>query len=247
MSDDREGQSGPEYRPLHVQIRDLLVQRVAQKEWGPHEPLPSEILLADQYNVSVGTIRKALDDMVASHLILRRRGKGTFVQTHSPQKALFRWFSIFADDGTKTFPDDVVIGIESGEADEHEAALLDFTEPRRVIRVARRRVITRAPVMRDTITVPEHLFPGFSWPQANARYRTPYQYYELAFHVKVVEVEERLKAVLSDETDQWVLGVDLGSSMMLIERIAYSFDKKPVELRISRLITTNHFYRNIIR
>ena len=66
----------PGFRPLYQQVRELLVSRISTGAWRPAEALPSEMALARELNVSQGTVRKAIDSLVAEKLIERRQGKG---------------------------------------------------------------------------------------------------------------------------------------------------------------------------
>ena len=63
-------------RPLYLQVRDLLAQRIAKGDWKPGAMLPSEDELARQLGVSMGTMRKALDGLEEERMVLRRRGSG---------------------------------------------------------------------------------------------------------------------------------------------------------------------------
>ena len=75
------GGRGAAFSPLYRQIKELLVQSLDRGEWKPGELIPSEIDLAARFQVSQGTVRKAVDELAAEHLPLRRQGKGTFVAT----------------------------------------------------------------------------------------------------------------------------------------------------------------------
>lgn len=236
----------PEFRPLHIQIRDLLLQRIASSEWTDNEPLPSEIALAKEYEVSIGTIRKALDDLTANHLIVRHRGRGTFVTRHSLHEALYRWFSIVPDCGTKTFPHDEVTAKESGTANAEEAEALKIDEGGEVIRVFRLRTLDGKALMHDRLVVSAELLHPFSWPEVAGRYRTPYEYYEGVHRLKVIEVVERVKAVGADARDAEILGVAPGVPLLAITRIALTFEDQPVELRVSHLVSDSHSYVNRI-
>jgi GntR family transcriptional regulator len=66
-------------RPLYLQLRDALAERIAQGEWRPGSAIPNESDLAREFGVSAGTMRKALDLMEAERLLTRRQGRGTFV------------------------------------------------------------------------------------------------------------------------------------------------------------------------
>ena len=73
----------PSFRPLYEQIKVLLTQSLIAGEWHPGEAIPSEQELAQRFKVSQGTVRKAIDELAAENILIRRQGKGTFVATHN--------------------------------------------------------------------------------------------------------------------------------------------------------------------
>ena len=76
-------------RPLYLQLHDAPTERVASGQWKPRQALPNEGELAREFDVSVGTMRKALDLMEAERLVTRRQGRGTFGERpHGPRSRL---------------------------------------------------------------------------------------------------------------------------------------------------------------
>ena len=73
--------AGPSFSPLYQQIKSLILRSLQSGEWRPGEAIPSEIELAARFKVSQGTVRKAVDELAAENLLMRRQGKGTFVAT----------------------------------------------------------------------------------------------------------------------------------------------------------------------
>src|SRR3546814_14076323 len=69
----------PGFKPLYQQVKDLLIGRLIGSYWKPGDLLPSEMQLAEELGVSQGTVRKALDEMTADNLLVRRQGRGTYV------------------------------------------------------------------------------------------------------------------------------------------------------------------------
>jgi len=63
----------PTFSPLYRQIKDLLLEGLRKGEWGPGEPIPSEVELAVRFRVSQGTVRKAIDELAAENLVVRTR------------------------------------------------------------------------------------------------------------------------------------------------------------------------------
>ncbi|HEY1611009.1 MAG TPA: GntR family transcriptional regulator, partial [Paraburkholderia sp.] len=93
--------SSPTFSPLYQQIKGLITQSLESGEWRPGEIIPSEVELAGRYKVSQGTVRKAIDELAAENLLVRRQGKGTFVATHNEDRAQFRFLRLLADDGAE--------------------------------------------------------------------------------------------------------------------------------------------------
>jgi GntR family transcriptional regulator len=91
--------STPSFSPLYQQIKALLVKSLQAGEWKPGEAIPSEMELAARFKVSQGTVRKAIDEMAAENLLVRRQGKGTFVATHAEQRTQYRFLRLMPDDG----------------------------------------------------------------------------------------------------------------------------------------------------
>src|SRR6476661_3835373 len=89
----------PAFSPLYQQIKGLILQSLESGEWKPGEAIPSEMDLAARYRVSQGTVRKAIDELAADNLVVRRQGKGTFVATHSEQHVQFRFLKLVPDSG----------------------------------------------------------------------------------------------------------------------------------------------------
>jgi DNA-binding transcriptional regulator YhcF (GntR family) len=89
----------PSFSPLYQQIKTLILQSLQAGEWKPGEPIPSEMDLAVRYRVSQGTVRKAIDELSAENLVVRRQGKGTFVATHAEQHVQYRFLKLVPDAG----------------------------------------------------------------------------------------------------------------------------------------------------
>ena len=88
----------PSFSPLYQQIKALITQRLQSGEWKPGELIPSEVELAARFKVSQGTVRKAIDDLAASNLLVRRQGKGTFVAEPKITESLAQRLTGFYED-----------------------------------------------------------------------------------------------------------------------------------------------------
>src|SRR3954464_5405598 len=90
--------------PLYRVVKRALLQAIEGGTWAPGSTLPSETELALAFGVSIGTLRKAVDELSAEHILVRRQGRGTFVATHSPDRFLFQFFHVERADGLREAP-----------------------------------------------------------------------------------------------------------------------------------------------
>lgn len=230
------------FRPLYAQVKDLLVQRLVAGAWRPGEALPSEFSLAAELKVSQGTVRKALDDLAAQNLVVRRQGRGTFVATHTPQRALFHFFHLVGDDGARALPSHRVLSLASAKASKAEAAALGLRANAAVTRLKRLRMLGGRVAIVESITLPGALFPRFAERLADELPNELYRFYEEKYGVTVARAVERLKAVVASAEEAKWLGLRAGAPLLEIDRVAHGLDSRAVELRLSRCDTAHHHY-----
>ena len=132
-------------------------------EWRPGEAIPSEIDLARRFGVSQGTVRKAIDALSADNLVVRRQGKGTFVATHTEEKASnFRFLRIRRCDGEDEHPASRLIDVRRARAGAEVARRLELKAGDAVIVLRRVLEYAGEPVLFDEITLPAALFRGLT-------------------------------------------------------------------------------------
>lgn len=232
------------YRPLYEQIKTLLVRRLGNNEWPPGTALPSEIALAQEYDVSQGTVRKALNAMEKEHLVERRQGRGTFAARHSQQRSLFQFFHLVNDNGERELPISRATSCRQSRASAAEARALALPERAAVTRIERVRELSGTPVIHERITIPGSLMPGLSaWPLQNLP-NTLYEFYETEYGVMVVHASEKVRAAAASATEARLLGVAPASPLLSVERRALNIRNEPVEWRRSLCRTEHHYYFN---
>ncbi|MEE8270943.1 MAG: GntR family transcriptional regulator [Alphaproteobacteria bacterium] len=232
----------PSFRPLYQQVKDLLRQRIADGTWRPDQMLPSETKLAAELGVSQGTVRKALDELAAQNLVVRRQGRGTFVAAHSPDTALFHFFHLVGDDGERQLPESQLLDCRRGIVGPREAERLDMATGALVLRIDRRRLLQGRPAILERIVVPQTLFPDLDRPDHGPLPNTLYDLYQRRYGVTIGRAVERLRAVAADAEEAAQLDVAPATPLLEIDRIALDIDGRPVEWRVSRCLTDRHSY-----
>ncbi len=231
---------------LYIQIKDLLVAKISEGEWLPGNIIPSEINLAQELGVSQGTVRKAITELVENNVLTRKQGRGTFVSNHDPHRALFHFFHISDNKGHKVLPQSRVLSCRRKSANRQEASRLQLTAGEDIIRIERVRHIGGKPTILETITLPADPFIDLTIEGNSDLPNTLYELYEKKYGITIHSADEHLRAVAATKHDAQLLGIEVGSPLLEVERVALKLDKTPVELRISRCSTRGHYYQNTI-
>ncbi|MGD9952041.1 MAG: GntR family transcriptional regulator [Burkholderiales bacterium] len=228
--------------PRYREIRRDLTQRIAAGEWRAGTALPAEARLARHYGVAIGTLRRAIDELVAERVVVRRQGSGTYVATHSTRRLMFHFFHVVPRAGGRQLPRTRTLAFSRGRARADEARRLRLAPGAPVYRVRNLLSLGERPVILDELVLPQRLFPGFSRKILTGRDNTIYHLYQTRYGVNVLRTSERLRAVRAGAAAARALGVAPGAPLLRISRIALSFDDAPVELRESFVDTSAHDY-----
>jgi GntR family transcriptional regulator len=235
---------GPAFSPLYQQIKALMTKSLQHAEWRPGEAIPSEMELAARFKVSQGTVRKAIDELAAENLLVRRQGKGTFVATHAEQHVQFRFLRLMPDSGETGGMTRRLIDCKRQRAPAEVARALHLRASDPVIRVRRVLSFRETPVVFDDIWLPSALFKGLTGERL-AAYRGPlYGLFETEFGVRMIRAEEQIRAVAAQAASAELLALPLGAPLLSVERLSMTYGDKPVELRRGLYSTASHYYRN---
>jgi len=234
----------PTFSPLYRQIKEFMIKSLEEGEWGPGDAIPSEAELAAHFNVSQGTVRKAIDEMAAENLLVRRQGKGTFVATHDDPRSAYRFLRLIPDSGANEHSVSEPVSCRNLAASAEVAAALQIATGDPVVAVERLLRFEGEPVVLDQIYLVGELFPGLTLERLRASERSLYSLFENDYGVRMIRAEERLRAVSADAHSAKLLAVGEGSALLLIERTAFTYGNKPVEWRRGLYSTRRHHYLN---
>ena len=220
------------------------MRSLQRAEWRPGEVIPSEMELAARFKVSQGTVRKAIDELAAENLLVRRQGKGTFVATHAEEHVQFRFLRLMPDRGEPGGMTRRLIDCKRQRAPTDVARALQLRASDPVIRVRRVLSFGAEPVVYDDIWLPAALYKGLNAERLRV-YRGPmYGLFEAEFGVRMIRAEEQIRAVCADAGSAALLGLSAGAPLLSVERRSMTYDDKPVELRRGLYSTASHYYRN---
>ena len=232
--------------PLYRVVKRSLLNAIESGSCPPGETLPSETEIAAAMGVSIGTLRRAVDELAAEHILVRRQGRGTFVATHNTDRFLFQFFHVERDDGRREAPIVDLVSFERLRAEEEPALALQLRSGEPVIQIENRLRLQGSAVIYDRLTLPSTLFKGLTEKRFRERPGTIYQLYQSDFGISVLRASERARATAADRHAVRVLGLSPGQPVMQVRRTALTFGDRPVEHRISIINTAHHDYVNLL-
>ncbi len=237
----------PAFSPLYQQIKGLIMNSLQASEWKPGEAIPSEMELAVRYRVSQGTVRKAIDELAAENLVVRRQGKGTFVATHAERQVQYRFLKLFPDHGDASSEGPAqrqIVDCKRLRASADVARSLNLRTGDAVLQVRRVLSFSKAPTILEDLWLPGGPFKGLTAERLTDYHGPMYALFETEFGVRMVRAQEKLRAVLPDEVQCTLLKITPHTPLLSVERIAYTYNDAPMELRRGLYVTDQHYYRN---
>jgi len=241
------GQGAPAFSPLYQQIKTLILRSLQAGEWKPGDMIPSEFDLAARYRVSQGTVRKAVDELATDNLLVRRQGKGTFVATHAEQHIQFRFLRLLPDTGTLKAQGPAerrIIECRRLRAPAEVARQLALRTGDPVLQVRRVLAFGGTPAILEDLWLPGTAFKGLTQETLAEDKGPMYALFETQFGVRMVRAVEKLKAVNADADTAGWLGIEAGHALLSVERLAYTYNDVPMELRRGLYRTEIRHYHN---
>jgi GntR family transcriptional regulator len=232
----------PQSAPLYKEVKRHVMAALAGGEWKPGEAIPAERRLSERYGTSIGTVRKAIDELCAENILIRQQGRGTFVASHNRDRMLFYFFHVVPEDGAKAYPDVELLAFGRGKADRVAAERLGIEAGDAVVRFRNRLSIAGTAIMVDDIALAAARFAGLTERQLRSRPSTLYNLYQDSFGISVVRTRERLRAVAADADIGPLLDIAPGTPLLQIRRVACGYHDEPVEYRVSHVSTAHHEY-----
>ncbi len=232
--------------PLYVQIRAFIVARIHHGEWQPGDKIPGETALSIEYEVSQGTVRKAIDSLVDNQLLLRRQGKGTYVASHNSNLKLFHFFNIIPNVGKRRLPVTNVLSVELRPANDEELDALKLLGGSNVIFIRRVRYIKDEPIIIEAMAICALRFNAVIDLKKEEILNNIYELYEQSFGVIIKRTEDKVIAINADTEQASILEVAENTALLCVKRLAFDLEDIPVEYRQTLVLTEKYHYSSAL-
>jgi GntR family transcriptional regulator len=234
----------PHSHPLYEEVQHEITRGLADGKWKPGDLIPSETEFAKRFGVSKGTIRRALDELVSERMLVRRQGRGTFVATHSPDRTLYHFFHLIGRDGNKEPPAAELLSYRVIRGSEEACDRLGIDSESKLVSVRNLVRLAAEPIFIDEILIPQAYVPGLTEAIYVNRESTIYALYQSRFDISVIRISEQLSAGPVPAEYARPLGLRANAPVLVIDRVAFTYHDKPVELRKSWANTESYVYQS---
>jgi GntR family transcriptional regulator len=216
--------------PYYVQVKQGLQRRIAQGDWKPGDQLPGEKELCDTCGVSRTVIRQALREMEYEGLIVRLKGKGTFVAEPKIVEGLFQKLTGFYQDMVARGhrPRTHVLKQALVPADPDVAMRLNLSPGTDLIQIDRLRFVEDEPIVLVTTYLPNALCPKVL--HADLTDRSLYAFLEEEYGLLIARGHRTIEAVPANEVEAKMLQVEKGGPLLLLDSVSYLQDGTPIEV-----------------
>jgi GntR family transcriptional regulator len=237
----------PTSTPRYRQLADIIRGAIEQGLLSDNQALPSERELAEKYEVSRDTVRKAVRYLEERGVIYSDHGRGTFVAPALVRR-MSRFIDSFSQDTLQRggVPGQQILSVESTAASMGIAGLLGLEPGHPLTRVRRVRLIDEAPVgLHDAY---------FPLPRGAKLDRTEieqagslYKLLTEKFGFAPAEAVENLCAAAADAEDARLLGIADGAPILLCERITLSDRREPIEYCVMKYVASYRYSTRIAK
>lgn len=234
--------------PLYERVKRHMSEAILVGEWPPGTVLPNETALAQGFGIAVGTVRRAMSDLVAEGLLSRRRKTGTVVTGRAPHHSLrffFQYFRLHRADGSLVKSTSHFLSVNTRPATLEEAERLQISVGG-VIAIHRIRHADGRPVMHDRFLLPEERVPGFP-TETSALPSLLYLHLLERYGIRISAVRETITADLASDEDMALLNLPSRQAVLNIDEVAYDQAGVPTLLASHRATTASHVYVNEVR
>src|SRR5262245_17967358 len=217
-------------RPLYLQLREALLERIAAGQWKAGNAIPNEADLAREFGVSPGTMRKALDLLEAQRVLTRRQGRGTFVNDQNSAELALRYSKLRDRDGRPILGEVVIDAVSENTASPQEASHLGLAPQARVYRYRRSYRHEGHPFMLDEGSVAAELFPGL---ETETEVVQDVVARAQRYGIVTGHATERISLGTADQARADALSVAPGTPLLIFDRVVYQVNGLPLEWRLA--------------
>ena len=214
----------------YIVIYNWLSGQIKNKKFLPGDKIPNEIDIAKKFNVHRMTVRQAIDLLVSNHMLIRIRGKGTFLLSEKTPVLTrsLKEISSYYEDIVKVglTPRYKTLTAVIKEADEYISEKLEVNIGSQIVYLKRLMLANDMPLVLERCYLPEELFPDILKKNTN---NMIYKLIREEYGMNLMRSRQELGAVIPTEHEQKALKIDATCACIWAEGTVYSDSGRAVE------------------
>ena len=210
------------YMPKYRQLLNILRDQILAGEFAPGDRLPSEEELSFTYDLSRGTVRKAIAQLEAERLVSAEQGVGCFVRSMHPSVVPFHFAEAPAAEIDATYE---VLAQEVIAAPLDVAERLHTLPGERIIHIARRRSLRGQIVAHTVRYLPEALCPSIVHEDLSGQ--SVHAVLVRNSELPLLRAEVEIEAHRLEAEDAELLGAEAGMPAVVVKRLTYTAPNRP--------------------
>jgi GntR family transcriptional regulator len=212
--------------PLYAQVKEYIIDLIEESEYDFKKPLIPEIQISEELGVSIGTVKKAMSELVLEGAIERKPGLGTFVKTKKIKKRLNRIYS-FSEDIIKEgyMYNNRILDFYKTDADLSISKYLKLKSDNKLFFYTKLQIADNKPVMISYHYLPSQFFKNLKKEQCA---KSIYDIITQDFGYEILKEEVSLEPIILDGEKSKLLESKKGSPALLTKTITYDLNKVPI-------------------
>ncbi len=221
--------------PAYYRLQTTILEDIEKGRWKPGEGIPTERSLAELHRVSIGTVKKALLNLVHEGYLYRIQGKGTYVAGTTLRKESLRYYRLLKSFGDNEAELEVkVLNFEIVNGFRPANTFLGITLNQKLYELKRVFSKDGKPVVYNVSYLPIKMFKGLTdLPESLFEKVTLYRVLEKNYGFPTIYNHELFDAVAAEKEVAGVLGIRKGSPVLYMEMLSFTYKDKPYEYRKS--------------
>lgn len=226
-SEDLIDKSSP--LPYYVQLKEIIRSHIDNGDWAVGAQIPSEPELCEMYDISRTVVRQALKELTYEGLLVREKGRGTFVSEPKISEGLIQELTGFYEDMLERGmqPISRVLKQQVVPANQKVATSLNLPPGTPVVEIERLRFIQNEPFVLVTTYLPYSLCPTLA--ETDLRQQSLYRFIEEQYDLFITRGRRTIEAVPAKEYEAQLLQVEKGAPLILLDSVSFLEDGRPVE------------------
>lgn len=213
--------------PRYFQLKEILEKRIQSGEFQPGDQFPTDEQLCQEYNLSRGTVRRAVEMLIDTGLLRREQGRGTFLNTPQLSPVFFRLASFDEEMRARGWqPSTKLIKLQELPASEEIAKHLQIQTGERTIEIIRLRLADEKPVAFETRYMSYQTCPQLL--EENLENQSIHSLLLDKYNIPLIRANYMIEARVLTKKEAEYLQVVPGSAGFAVERVTYTTDDLPV-------------------